>query len=295
MSALFQTLPMIAAGLIAVIAYGLLSSLNLSFSTSSASGRMASFAEGRKSVPERVGEGVMSRLGLDLSSWGINLRWAQLSGAYLGANSAAILGLSILYAGAAGILLFALFGLSPFVFLAMGAAFFMPSMQLGGAAEKARTEARRGLPEAAAFVAGEMAAGMSVEESLGRAGRLPGVIGNIIREAKAEADSSHQLLLAHAGSPGTFRAFCNDLGVTQLSAFAAQIDMVALRGSDAPRQMSSVAKGLARDYRGEVSRNASNLDNQLLIPTTIYFFLPMLATLLVPLFMGVMGLFGGAA
>jgi hypothetical protein len=293
MNALIQYLPIVASLAIAGIVYGVLSSLNLSFSTSSASGRMASFAEGRKSVPDRVGEGVMSRLGLDLSSWGINLRWAQLSGAYLGASPATVLGFAILYAAGAGLLLVVLLGFSPFVFLAMGAAFFFPSMQLNGTAEAARTAARRGLPEAAAFISGEMAAGMSVEEALGRAGRLPGVIGTIIREAKAEADSSHQLLLAHAGSPGTFRGFCDALQVSQLSAFAAQIDMVALRGSDAPRQMSSVAKGLARDYRSEISRNAAALDNQLLFPTTMYFFLPMLATLLVPLFMGVLSLFGG--
>lgn len=291
MSSLLQYLPMAAGLVIALIVYSVLASLNLSFS-SSASGRLARYADGKqKSVPDRVGEGVMSRFGLSLGDWDTNLRWAQLSGAYLGVSTAAVLGLSILYGGGAGLLAFVLIK-NPLALLVGAAAFFYPSMQLSGAAEKARTEARRGLPEAAAFVAGEMAAGMSVEEALGRASRLPGVIGNIIGEAKVVADTSHQLLLAHAGSPGTFRAFCDALGVPQLSAFAAQIDMVALRGSDAPRQMSSVARGLARDYRGEVTRNASNLDNQLLFPTTIYFFVPMLATLLVPLFMGVFSMFG---
>lgn len=290
MSSLLQYLPMAAGLVIALIAYSVLASLNLSFS-STAEGRLSRFSEGRKSVPDRVGEGVMSRFGLDLGDWDTNLRWAQLAGEYLGASTASILGLSILYGGGAGLLALVLLK-NPLALLIGAAAFFYPSMQLNGAAEKSRTEARRGLPEAAAFIAGEMAAGVSVEEALGRASRLPGVIGNIIGLAKVVADTSHQLLLAHAGSSGTFRAFCDALGVPQLSAFAAQIDMVALRGSDAPRQMSSVAKGLARDYRGEVTRNASNLDNQLLFPTTIYFFVPMLATLLVPLFMGVLSLFG---
>ncbi len=290
MSSLLQYLPMAAGMVIAVIMYSVLASLNLSFS-STAEGRLSRFSEGRKSVSDKVGEGVMSRFGLDLGDWDTNLRWAQLAGEYLGASTASILGLSILYGGGAGLLALVLLK-NPLALLIGAAAFFYPSMQLNGAAEKSRTEARRGLPEAAAFIAGEMAAGVSVEEALGRASRLPGVIGNIIGLAKVVADTSHQLLLAHAGSSGTFRAFCDALGVPQLSAFAAQIDMVALRGSDAPRQMSSVAKGLARDYRGEVTRNASNLDNQLLFPTTMYFFVPMLATLLVPLFMGVLSMFG---
>lgn len=290
MNALFQYIPLAAGLVIALIAYSVLSNLNLSFS-SSTEGRISRFAEGRKSVSDRVGEGVMSRLGLDLGDWDVNLRWAQLAGEYLGASTASVLGLSVLYGGGAGLLAFVLLK-NPLALLVGAAAFFYPSMQLNGAAEKARTEARRGLPEAAAFIAGEMAAGVSVEEALGRASRLPGVIGSIIGEAKVVADTSHQLLLAHAGSSGTFRAFCDALGVPQLSAFAAQIDMVALRGAEGPRQMSSVAKGLARDYRSEVTRNASNLDNQLLFPTTIYFFVPMLATLLVPLFMGIFSLFG---
>lgn len=290
MSSLLQYLPVAAGLVIALITYSVLASLNLSFS-STAESRLSRFSEGRKSVPDRVGEGVMSRFGLDLGDWEINLRWAQLSGQYLGASTAFILGLSILYAGGAGLLAMVLLK-SPLALLVGAGAFFYPSMQLNSAAEKARVEARRALPEAAAFIAGEMAAGVSVEEALGRASRLPGTIGNIIREAKIVADTSHQLLLSHAGSNGTFRSFCDALRMPQLSAFAAQIDMVALRGSDAPRQMSSVAKGLARDYRSEVTRNASNLDNQLLFPTTIYFFIPMLATLLVPLFIGVLSLFG---
>jgi len=290
MSALIQYLPLAAGLVIALLVYSVVASLNLSFS-STASDRLARFSEGQKSVPDRVGEGVISRFGLDLGAWETNLRWAQLAGEYPGASSASSLGLSILSGGGAGLLVFILLK-NPLALLIAAAAFFYPSMQLKGAAEKARTAARRGLPEAAAFIAGEMAAGVSVEEALGRASRLPGVIGSVIGEAKIIADTTHQLLLAHAGSPGTFRAFCEALALPQLSAFAAQIDMVALRGSDAPRQMSSVAKGLARDYRGEVTRNASNLDNQLLFPTTIFFFVPMLATLLVPLFMGVLSLFG---
>jgi len=290
MSALTQYLPLAAGLVIALLVYSVLASLNLSFS-STASGRLARFSEGQKSVPDRVGEGVMSRFGLDLGDWETNLRWAQLSGEYLGASTASVLGLAILSAGGAGILAFVLLK-NPLALLIGAAAFFYPSMQLKSAAEKARTATRRCLPEAAAFIAGEMAAGVSVEEALGRASRLPGVIGSIIGEAKVVADTSHQLLLAHAGSPGTFRVFCDALGLPQLSAFAAQIDMVALRGAEGPRQMSAVAKGLARDYRSEVTRNATNLDNQLLFPTTMYFFVPMLATLLVPLFMGVLALFG---
>ncbi len=291
MSAFSQYLPLAAGLVIAVIVYGLLASLNLSFSSSAAS-RMSRFAESRdRPVPLRVGEGLISRLGLDLSEWGINLRWANLAGQYLDGSTAYVLGLSVLMGAGAGFLGLVLLR-NPLALLAAGLAFFYPSMQLGSAAEKSRTEARRSLPEAAAFIAGEMAAGVGIEEALVRASRLPGVIGNIIAEAKIDADTSHQLLLSHAGTPGSFRGYCDTLAVPQLSAFAAQIDMVALRASDGPQQMSSVAKGLARDYRGEVTRNASNLENQLLIPTTIYFFLPMLATLLVPLFIGVLALFG---
>jgi len=68
----------------------------------------------------------------------------------------------------------------------------------------------------------------------------------------------------------------------ELSRFAMQLDRVAAKGVDAPRIMVEIARGLAREYRSQIQQTASNMENELLIPMTLFFFLPFIVSILTP-------------
>ena len=281
--------PFLAAGLMAVLAFLFLDGIDFSFSRSAAS-RLDKFGGKQASLSDKLGDGLIARLGLDLAVWAADLRWAQLGGEYDGDSVSAVLGQSIMYAGM-GVLAVIGLGVSPFTLGAIGFLAYLPYMRLHNTAEKVRSNVRRSLPEAAAFVAGEMAAGVSADQALIRAGRLPGPLGVILREAGEIAGTSNRLMLSRAGVRGVFRDQVDVLGMPHLSSFAAQADLVGQKGAEGPAQMSSVARMLAREYRTEVRRDAADLDNKLLLPTTIYFFIPMLAAMMVPLAMGIVAMF----
>jgi len=214
----------------------------------------------------------MARLGLDLSAWENDLRWRRLVGLcrrkcrYRPGSVRAVYRIGFLFVMALGINMFSLGMLAVLAYL--------PYMNLHNAAEKVRSYVRRSLPEAAAFVAGEMAAGVSADQALIRAGRLPGPLGVILREAGEIAGTSNRLMLSKSGVRGVFREQIEVLQMPHLASFAAQADLVAQRGAEGPAQMSSVAKMLAREYRTEVRRGAAELDNKLLLPTTCTSFSP---------------------
>ena len=72
------------------------------------------------------------------------------------------------------------------------------------------------------------------------------------------------------------------MNLPELSRFAMQLDRVAAKGVDAPRVMISIAKGLAREYKSQVNQTASNMDNELLLPMTLFFFLPFIVSIMLP-------------
>jgi hypothetical protein len=289
MAAILTFIPYLAAGLMAVLAFIILDGINFSFSRS-ASSRLDKFGGSQASLSDKLGDGLIARLGLDLQVWAADLRWAQIGGDYAADSVSAVLGQSIMYAGM-GILFVVGMGVSPFSLAAVGFLAYLPYMRLHNTSEKVRANVRRSLPEAAAFVAGEMAAGVSADQALIRAGRLPGPLGVILREASEIAGTSNRLMLSRAGVRGVFRDQVDILSMPHLSSFAAQADLVGQKGAEGPAQMSSMARMLAREYRTEVRRNAADLDNRLLLPTTIYFFLPMLAAMMVPLAIGIVAMF----
>ena len=72
-----------------------------------------------------------------------------------------------------------------------------------------------------------------------------------------------------------------------LEAFARQIDLVATKGAEGPRQMGEVARGLAREYRSDVARSAEQLGTKLLFPISLYICVPYMLAIFVPLMVSV--------
>ncbi len=286
-----QFVPFLAAGLIAGLAYLFLRGFKLTFSRSP-SARIEAFAETRRrGLADRLGEALIDHLGLRLEAWKHEFRWAQLGGHYQGQTVGGVLGRVVLFAGLgiAYILLFHAFSLV-FAGAVLLLAYY-PYMQLRSRAGEVRQMVKRSLPEAAALIAAEMSADVSAENALVRSASLPGPLGVLLREAIEHAQQAGRLLFSRQRTPGFLVPYLAGLRLPQLEAFAALMDMVASKGAEGPRQMANVARGLARDYRMDVSRQAETLDNKLLMPISVFFFVPFMLAIFIPLLVSIFQMF----
>lgn len=282
----------IAALIIALIAFQVASGFKFSLGGSSATSRLEGFATAdRRGLTDKLGDTVMARLGLDMDDWKFQMRWAKFGGKYEGQSVGSVLGQSLLFGGLgiAYIVLFQAF--SPiFMGIVLLAAYY-PYMTLRGRADDVRKAVKRTLPEAAAFIAAEMSAGSSAETALTRASNLPGALGTILREAVGIAQQNGRLIFSRDNVPGVLVEFTEELRMAHMVAFSAQLDLVASKGAEGPRQMGEIARSLAREYRSDVTRQAEQMDNKLLFPMTFFFFIPFMAAVFIPLFLGILETF----
>ena len=191
--------------------------------------------------------------------------------------------------GLAFILLLHAFGLVYWIMVAL--LVYYPYLTLRGRADTVRDAVKRGLPEAAALVAAEMSAGNSLTLGVERASSLPGPIGQILREAVDRARSEGALLFSQAGAIGVIVRQFTDLHFPPLETFAARMDAVAAHGTEGPKRMNELARDLAMEYQVTVARAAETLDNKLLMPMTIFFFVPFLAAIFIPLMANIFSIF----
>lgn len=281
----------LAAGLMAFIAYGYFQSVDLSFGRS-ASSRLAQFATAdRRGLTDRLGDSLMDRFGLTFESLEHELRWAQLAHFYEGKTVGGVIGRSLLYGLASLTYILTFQAFSPVFLAGLLVAAYYPILGLKGRGADARQMVRRALPEAAALIAAEMSAGSSAETAVMRAANLPGPLGKLITEVIADTQRSGRLVFSREGIEGLMVARFTELRLPNLEAFARQIDMVAAKGADGPRQMDAVARGLAREYRSDVARSAEGLSNKLLVPITLYIFIPFMLAIFIPLFASVLTTF----
>lgn len=278
-----QYIPLIAASLIAFLTWLAVRDYSFTFGKNAAS-RIDRFAvSDRRGITDRLGDTIVDRLGLSLDAWRHELRWAQLGGFYLGKTVGSFLGRSVLFA-ALGIAYLALFrNFSPVLLGGVALAAYYPYMQLRGRAGDARDMVKRSLPEAAALIAAEMSANSSAETAITRAATLPGPFGQLVTEAVQTAQQSGRLVFSKDNIPGTLVGIFSSYRTSELEAFAQQVDLVAAKGSEGPKQMGEIARGLAREYRSDVARKAENLSNKLLFPISLYFFVPFLLAVFIPL------------
>ena len=97
------------------------------------------------------------------------------------------------------------------------------------------------------------------------------------------AQQSGRLIFSRDLSEGALVEKFTRYKMPQLEAFARQIDLVASKGADGPKQMSEVARGLAREYRSEIAKAAETLGNKLLLPISLYIFVPFMLAIFIPL------------
>ena len=276
-------IPFVAAALIAFLFYQGLRDFDFSIG-SSASSRLERFAsKDHRGLSDKVGDSLVDRLGFSFEAWKHELLWAQLGGYYEGKTVGSVLGRSILF-GAIWILYLLLFhAFSPLLLGGVAVAAYFPYLQLHGRAGDVRQAVRKSLPEAAALIAAEMSDGSSAETAVIRAATLPGPLGNLLRHVTQGAQQAGRLVFSRDTLEGALVEEFTRYRMPQLEAFARQIDLVAEKGAEGPRQMREVARGLAREYRSEVAKSAETLGNKLLAPISLYIFVPFMLAIFIPL------------
>ena len=276
-------IPLFAAFIISILAFTFVNGFDFSFGKSAAS-RVGEFAAAdRRGFTDKLGDGLMDKLGLSSASLELNMLWAKLGGMYKNKTVGSVIGQGIAFAGL-GVVFMVLS--SNYSLTVMGLVFlagYYPLMSLNGDARKVREEVQRTLPESASLIAAEMMAGSSAETAVMRASVLPGSLSRMITEAVERAQQGGYLLFSRDKIQGVLLAHLRKYQMPQLDAFASQVDLVSSRGSDGPAQMAEVVRGLAREYRSEVTKQAETLDGKLLMPITTFFFIPLLAAIFIPL------------
>ena len=280
-----QTIIVLAtSAIIAAIGYSYFRRIEFSFGTS-ASARMERFAAAdRRNFTDRFGDSLVDRFGLTIEGWEFELMWAQLGGYYEGKTVGSVLGASVVYllGGIIYIMMFQSYSMIYFAAVALIA--YYPYMKLKGRGDDVRKMVKRSLPEAAALIAAEMSAGGSAETAVTRAANLPGPLGKMIKDTVAMAQQSGRLIFSRDAIDGVMVEHFSKYRLPDVEAFARQIDLVAEKGTDGPKQMSEVARGLSREYRSDIKTESEKLSNKLLMPMTLYIFVPFMLAIFVPLF-----------
>lgn len=237
---------------------------------------------GQTSTPtfvEKLGLAFLRLSHLDLTGWNQRLRWAQLSGYSQAQTLAHFFGLSLVYA--LGGVIVALVTRAPVMWAGAVILTLMPMMRLKSQADTTRRHVRRALPEMAALIAAEMAANNPPELALLRAAELPGPLAAIVREAVQNAQRTGRPLFSRKPVMGVLAESVTAWDLPALNTFARQLDLAAAKGVAGAEQMNRTARGLTREYREELLRRSERLESNLLVPSMVFVFLPLLIAVLV--------------
>lgn len=250
----------------------------------SSSKRMGDFLDARKeSVFDRYGQKWVDRSGLPLGAFRIQLRWAQLGGKYLDLTVGGMLVRSILLALAASAYAFLFTGSLVIKLAIIAIAAAWPLLRVSSAAGDVRKEVARLIPEIATVMAAELDVANSVEQAFERVAEMPGSLGRLLGRVLEQSRQSQLPVFSRGSVQGDACRILSELGMPELARFGSQLDRIASQGIEAPRMMHQVASDFVRSYRSRLLQRASNLDNELLFPMALFFFIPFIVALMLPL------------
>ncbi len=243
---------------------------------------LETFREGEKEKTPAVEalERLAGRV-FSLGVWERRLRWAQRNGAFEGKRIGHFV-LQSLLLGGAGLAFVMLVNPAPFYWAVAVLGFAQPWVRLYSVAEDARDDTAKELPAIASLVAAELAAGTPPEEAVRRAAALPGPLSGLLEDALVLARETGRPLFAlpAAQVQGALVEVFTRVGVPQLSAFARQLNMVAVKGMEGAMLMSSIAEALAEDYQAALRRKMEQLDSRIWPVIAVFFFFPFVLLLL---------------
>ncbi len=274
----------------ALIAYLIASSMSFEQSASRRLGKFAGTVP--TGLTEEIGGTVLRFMKRDMSRTLGNLDWAQLDGKYEGWGVDTLIGRCAIF-GAAGLIgAFIVLPGEPLIAIAGGAlAAALPFIQLNGAAGSVKKKVGREVPEIAALVAAELAAGNAPDVAVERASHIPGPLGRLLARALADSRSSGKPLFSRKPVRGTLVELLLGSGLSQLTAFGAQLDLVAAKGVSGAEMMADISRAISREYFEHVMSAAESLEGNLVIPSAIFFFLPFTLIILMPIMTSLSGAF----
>ncbi len=231
----------------------------------------------KKSRQEEIGEIVAGKL-LSVRTWEDHLRWAQRGGQYLGQSLGGVVFQGLLFAGLS--LLVVLVNPAPVSFLLPVGAFAYPLVRLRSKANTVRKRVLRTLPETAALIAAELAAGTAPDVAVARAAAIPGPLSVLLREAVEVSRSSGRPLFSRKPISGALVEVMGASGIPALHAFGSQLDLVASKGVVGSALMAEIARALGQEYRAKLQSEVEKLPPRLVLVVALFFFVPFVALLL---------------
>lgn len=231
----------------------------------------------KKNRQEVLGEVVAGKL-LSLMTWEDHLNWAQRGGQYLGQTLGGVVFQGLLYGGLAALLL--LINPAPVTLLVSVGAFAYPLVRLRSKANTVRKRVLRTLPETAALIAAELAAGTAPDVAVARSAAIPGALSALLREAVETSRATGRPLFSRKPITGTLVEVMRASGIPALHAFGSQLDLVASKGVAGAALMSEIARALGQEYKARLQSEVEKLDSRLVLMVALFFFVPFVALLL---------------
>jgi len=166
---------------------------------------------------------------------------------------------------------------SPVAGLLLGlAGYLLPRQQVSGEAEKARRQLFRETPDAAETLAFLVSLGLPVDEALRRMAEGSSTFARLLR-AGVSAAPPGAVLAAHLAEWIRFAR------VPALSQMFFRLAEIARRGVGERMLLSDLAASAAAAYEAEILARAERLDATLTVPVGLFYFLPYLALILLPM------------
>ncbi len=281
---------LIAGAIGALIVYLIFSSMSFEQSTSRRLGRFAGTVP--TGLTEEIGSTVLRLYKRDTSKMLGNLDWAQLGGYFEGWGLDTLIGRCAIFGVAAAAAMFIADSSNLMFIIGAGLlAGYFPVLQVNGRASDVKKQVGREVPEIAALVAAELAAGNAPDVAIERAAQMPGPLGKLLGKALADSRSSGRPLFTRKPIRGTLVELLLASGLSQLTAFGAQLDLVAAKGVSGAEMMADISRAISREYFEHVMSAAESLEGNLVIPSSIFFFLPFTAAILLPVMTSLSGAF----
>ncbi len=231
------------------------------------------------STAERVAQRVeiSSRI---LPDFDQELIWAELVGVRVSREE--LIGYTIMatvFAVAVGVLLFSARG----VVLGIGG-FYLPYLWLKSQADDARNRFHRQLPEMLQILAAETATGVGLVNALERLGQSHSMVGTVFQRLLYEAQSRPGPLWTRPqGEEGNLKQIAKAWKSKALLSLVSQLETIHRRGVEGPETMATLARGMSMRWLGEARTEADQLENKLVLPLGIFFFLPFTAATIAPI------------
>ena len=232
-----------------------------------------------------VGQRLLDRLPLlRLLALEENRRWLALMGSP--PSPALVVGQAVI--GAAVGLLLALLSRQPLLLIAVLLGFLLPFLRQRKQVRKVRQRLERSLPEITAILAAEMAAGLPPDQALERAAAWTGPMAVLLQQVLEHSRRSGQPIFGRGPGAGALVSTLARYDTPALHAFASQLDTAARKGAAGSALMNALVQTYIVAYQDKSLQAAEKLESQLAVPSVLFFFLPLLLLILVPMMLPVL-------